>query len=110
MQSGQGFAFGKTLVTRHLARLHFTQSRLILNQPSQDAKAGSFIKSLTEFAAPQRREKDPIRFLRRRVRRKNTLRGAGLGPKELASADPTVDVGPESAFFCAARTKMRGSE
>ena len=30
---------------------------------------------------------------------KNTLRGADLGPKELASADPTVDVGPESAFF-----------
>ena len=23
------------------------------------------------------------------------MRGAGLGPKELASADPTVDVGPE---------------
>ena len=24
---------------------------------------------------------------------------AGLGPKELASADPTVDVGPESVFY-----------
>ena len=27
---------------------------------------------------------------------KNTLRGASLGPEELASADPTVDVGPVS--------------
>ena len=79
MQSGQGFAFGKTLVTRHLARLRFTQSRLILNQPSQDAKAGSFIKSLTEFAAPQRREKDPILFYGGVYAAKNTLRGAGLG-------------------------------
>ncbi len=26
----------------------------------------------------------------------NTLRGASLGPEELASADPTVDVGPVS--------------
>ena len=69
-----------------------------------------FIKSLTEFAAPQRREKDPILFCGGVYAAKNTLRGADLGPKELASAGPTVDVGPESAFFCAARTKMRGSE
>ena len=58
MQSGQGFAFGKTLVTRHLARLHFTQSRLILNQPSQDAKAGLIYKKshrVRGAAAPRKR-------------------------------------------------------
>ena len=58
MQSGQGFAFGKTLVTRHLARLHFTQSRLILNQPSQDAKTGLIYKKshrVRGAAAPRKR-------------------------------------------------------
>ena len=58
MQSGQGFAFGKTLVTRHLARLRFTQSRLILNQPSQDTKAGLIYKKshrVRGAAAPRKR-------------------------------------------------------
>ena len=32
---------------------------------------------------------------------------AGLGPKELASADPTVDVGPECIFACYARKNAR---
>ena len=32
---------------------------------------------------------------------------AGLGPKELASADPTVDVGPECIFACNARKNAR---
>ena len=97
MQSGQGFAFGKALVTRHLARLRFTQSRLILNQPSQDAKAGLIYKK-------SHRVRGGV------YAAKNTLCGADLGPKELASAGPTVDVGPESVILCAARTKIRGSE
>ena len=35
-------------------------------------------KSLTEFAAPQRREKDPIRFCGGVYVAKNTLRGASV--------------------------------
>ena len=86
MQSGQGFAFGKTLVTRHLARLRFTQSRLILNQPSQDAKAGLIYKKSHRVrgAAAPRKRSNP--FLRRRVRRKKHFarsrpwpKGTGLG-------------------------------
>ena len=91
MQSGQGFAFGKTLVTRHLARLRFTQSRLILNQPSQDAKAGLIYKKSHRVrgAAAPRKRSNP--FFAAACTPQKTL-CAGLGPKEPASADPTVDV------------------
>ena len=85
MQSGQGFAFGKTLVTRHLARLKFTKPRPMLKGPSHPAKAVLIYKiSLTEFAAPQRREKYPIRFLRRRVRRKKHFARSGVSQASIA--------------------------
>ena len=84
MQSGQGFAFGKTLVTRHLARFKF-KPRPMLKGPSHPAKAVLIYKiSLTEFAVPQRREKDPIRFLRRRVRRKKHFARSGVSQASIA--------------------------
>ena len=66
------------------------------------------IKSLAEFAPPQQREKDPIRFLRRRVRRKKH--------PALASAQRNWPrqtrrlMSGQSVFLRAMRAKMRGSE
>ena len=104
MQSGQGFAFGKTLVTRHLARLRFTQSRLILNQPSQDAKAGLIYKKshrVRGAAAPRKR---PNPFLRRRVRRKKHFSVCKCGicspmAKKLCARQTAIFIKKSRAFF-----------
>ena len=60
---------------------------------------------LTEFAARKPRIKSNPFFAAACTSQKTLC--AGLGPKELASADPTVDVGPECIFACNARKNAR---